>query len=204
MTTIQVGTDVGNKVAQTLAMNMNDEQHLVSLAQKGDMSAFGQLVDQHSLYVYNLALRLVKQPEEAEDMAQEAFLKAWRGLGTFRADAKFSTWLYRIVTNVCYNRLPRLQRDLANLPIDEGAMSMPDNEQNVDDSYLLLERNANLHQAIEELPDSYQLLISLRHLQEMSYNEIADVTDMPLGTVKTGIFRARKLLRETIQHYEHV
>lgn len=178
---------------------MDDEQRLIKLAQGGDAAAFEMLVEQHSIYVYNLALRVVKNPEEAEDMAQEAFLKAWRGLKSFRGNSKFSTWLYRIVTNVCYNRLPRLKRDLTDLPIESYAEDLPDDQLPVDMAYLSTELGAVIHQAIAELPESYSLLISLRHLQGMDYNEIANVTEMPLGTVKTGIFRARKLLRESLK-----
>lgn len=177
---------------------MNDEQCLIQRAKLGDSAAFEMLVDQHAIYVYNLALRVVKNPQEAEDMAQEAFLNAWRGLKRFREDAKFSTWLYRIVTNVCYNRLPKLKRELTSLPIDEVAEETSREQLPVDMAYLSVELGATIHQAIAELPESYSLLIALRHLQGMNYNEIADVTGMPLGTVKTGIFRARKLLRESI------
>lgn len=86
-----------------------DERLLIARAQRGDASAFEALVIMHAQYVYNLALRVVDDPHEAEDLAQEAFLRAWQGLPRFRAQAKFSTWLYRIVTNLCYNRLPHLR-----------------------------------------------------------------------------------------------
>lgn len=181
---------------------MNDEQSLIARAKQGDAAAFELLVEQHAVYVYNLALRVVKDPHEAEDMAQEAFLKAWRGLKGFRGDAQFSTWLYRIVANVCYNRMPKLKRELANLPIEEFVEEPPKEQLAVDMAYLSAELGASIHQAIAELPESYSLLISLRHLQGMNYNEIADVTGMPLGTVKTGIFRARKLLREALNVHQ--
>lgn len=181
---------------------MIDEQSLIARAKKGDTSAFELLVDQHAVYVYNLALRVVKDPHEAEDMAQESFLKAWRGLKSFRGDAQFSTWLYRIVANVCYNRMPKLKRELANLPIEEYAEDQPNEQLSVDMAYLSTELGASIHQAIADLPESYSLLISLRHLQGMNYNEIADVTGLPLGTVKTGIFRARKLLREALSVHQ--
>ena len=182
---------------------MDNELSLIRRAQEGDASAFEVLVEQHALYVYNLALRVVKNHEEAEDMAQEAFLNAWRGLANFRADAKFSTWLYRIVTNVCYNRVPKVKRDLATLPIDDLVQNLPSAQDSVDRAFLSAELGATIHQAIADLPGSYSLLITLRHLQGMNYNEIAEVTDMPLGTVKTGIFRARKLLRESLNAYEY-
>lgn len=182
---------------------MNEEQSLVRRAQRGDTAAFELLVEQHAVYVYNLALRVVKEPEEAEDMAQEAFLRAWRGLSDFRAQSKFSTWLYRIVTNVCYNRLPRLRRDMENMPIEKRSRDLVDGQTAVDIAYLSTELGAEIQRAIDDLPASYSLLISLRHLQELTYDEIAEVTGMPLGTVKTGIFRARKMLRESLKSHEH-
>jgi RNA polymerase sigma-70 factor (ECF subfamily) len=83
---------------------------LIARAQRGDASAFEALVNMHAKLVYNLAFRVVNDPHEAEDLAQEAFLRAWRALPRFRGQARFSIWLYRIVTNLCYNRLPHLRR----------------------------------------------------------------------------------------------
>lgn len=182
---------------------MNDELNLVRRAQRGDATAFEKLVDCHARYVYNLTLRLVQDPQEAEDLAQEAFLNAWRGLKSFRAEAKFSTWLYRIVTNVCYNRLPRLKRELAQLTIEVAGLDWPDGEGVPEATYIDKELLATVHQMIDELPEGFRLLITLRHLQEMSYSEIADVTGMPLGTVKTGLHRARRLLREAMKAYAY-
>lgn len=179
-----------------------NERGLVARARTGDASAFEALVNTHAQLVYNLAFRVVNDPYEAEDLAQEAFLRAWQGLPRFRGQARFSTWLYRIVTNLCYNRLPRMRRELMAMEPDERATYLPDERQEVERTLLSDELSAYLHQAIAELPDSYRLLITLRHLQEMSYNEIAEVTGMPLGTVKTGIFRARKLLRNALEVYE--
>jgi RNA polymerase sigma-70 factor (ECF subfamily) len=181
---------------------MTDDERLVTRAQQGDKAAFEALVNRHAGPVYNLALRLLRHPEEAEDLAQEAFLRAWRGLARFRGDSQFSTWLYRIVLNLCYSHLPRLKHELAILTPDEEALHLPDGRPEVGAGLLSAELNAVLHGAIEALPAGYRLLITLRHLQEMSYNEIAEVTGLPLGTVKTGIFRARQMLRSALEAYE--
>ncbi len=156
----------------------------------------------HAQYIYNLALRVVRDPQEAEDLAQEALLRAWHGLPRFRAQAKFSTWLYRIVTNLCYNRLPRLKREIAEMDTEAEAMHLPDARQKVEDVILSDELRTHLHTAIDALPEKYRLLITLRHLQGISYTEIAQITTLPLGTVKTGIFRARRMLKEAIENYE--
>src|SRR5919106_4765802 len=94
------------------------EQYLVQGAQRGDQEAFAALVVQHQGYVYNLALRIIKNEDEALDLAQETFVRAWTALPNFRGQSQFRTWLYRIVTNLCYNRLPNLRRSLTELGDD--------------------------------------------------------------------------------------
>lgn len=174
------------------------EQALIQRAQAGDAAAFEVLLQTHAVYVYNLALRVLRQPQEAEDMAQEALLRAWQALPRFRGEARFTTWLYQIVTNLCYNRLPGLKAELLTLEVDAAALHLPDERPAIETDLLTSELREHLHQAIATLPESYQLLITLRHLQEMSYEEISQVTGLPLGTVKTGIFRGRAHLRERL------
>jgi RNA polymerase sigma-70 factor (ECF subfamily) len=177
------------------------EHLLIQRAQGGDPAAFEALVDQYARYVYNLALRLVSDPHEAENLSQEAFLRAWRGLRDFRGDASFKTWLYQIVTHLCYNRLPGLRRELQSMEVDESALELPDEQTTLEENVLSHELCHALHAAMDRLPESYRLLLTLRHLQELSYAEIAAVTGMPLGTVKTGIHRARQQLRAWLQEY---
>ena len=178
------------------------EEQIVTRAQQGDPAAFEALVNMHAQYVYNLALRVVQDPQEAEDLAQEAFLRAWRGLPAFCGQAKFRTWLYRIVTNLCYNHLPRIKRELTSLVPDIEAIGLPDDRQSPESGFLNSEIREYLHTAIWELPESNRLLITLRHLQGMSYKEISQVTGMPLGTVKTGMYRARQILKGAMEAYE--
>ena len=175
----------------------DSETTLVHRARSGDREAFAALVDLHAVYIYNLALRLVDQPQEAEDLAQEAFVRAWRALPRFRAESRFRTWLYRIVTNLAYNRLPRLRAELEMLTPDETALAA-DQGPGIERQLVNAELAAALQAAIADLPPAYRLLITLRHLEGLSYDEIAAATDMPLGTVKTGIFRARRQLREAL------
>ena len=170
-----------------------DERLLITRAQGGDHAAFEVLVNQHAHYVYNLALRLVHDPQEAENLSQEAFLRAWNALPRFRAEASFTTWLYQIVTHLCYNRLPRLRMELAALSPDEMMVDLPDERPALEDSLLGDELLSRLHKELDEMPEGYRLLLTLRHLQALSYAEISEVTGLPLGTVKTGIHRARLL-----------
>lgn len=182
-------------------MDSGRERQLVTKARKGETEAFALLVQEHAPFVFNLALRLLQDPHEAEDLSQEAFLRAWQALPRFRAEARFTTWLYRIVTNLCYNRLPQLKAEFAALDLDVE-VTIPDERQQANTALMTNALRVHLQQAIAELPDSYRLLITLRHLQGMSYAEIAQATDLPLGTVKTGIFRARRQLQEELQEWK--
>jgi RNA polymerase sigma-70 factor (ECF subfamily) len=180
------------------------EQHLIQRAQKGDQEAFGVLVTEHQRYVYNLALRVLKNEEEALDLAQETVVRAWTALPNCRGQSQFRTWLYRIVTNLCYNRLPNLRRSLNELG-DDVIAELPETETAFDNPAHGLESRelrSYLHQAIDRLDGNYRLLISLRYQNELSYEEIAAMLNLPLGTVKTGLFRAKEQLRRALESYQ--
>jgi RNA polymerase sigma-70 factor (ECF subfamily) len=176
-----------------------DDRVLVQRAQRGDQDAFAALVTRHQRYVYNLAYRLLRDGREAEDLAQEAFLRTWKSLDTFRGDAKFTTWLYRIVTNLCYNRLDGLRRELLDLSVDDSDLvHVPSHTKEPPVLIETAERNAFLHQQVAVLPTKYQLVVSLFYLQGLSYQEMAEVLEVPLGTVKTHLFRARERLKRLL------
>ena len=182
---------------------MDNEQTLIQRAQKGDHAAFAALVDEHQHYVYNLALRVVKDENEALDLTQETFVRAWTALPNFRGQSQFRTWLYRIVTNLCYNRLPGLRRSLADLG-DDVLPDIPESENAPTNPAREFESNETrnyLHHAINGLDANYKLLISLRYQDELSYDEIASLLNLPLGTVKTGLFRAKEKLRTALANY---
>lgn len=177
------------------------EATLIQRAQKGDQDAFAALVSEHQSYVYNLALRVVKDENEALDLTQESFVRAWTALPNFRGQSQFRTWLYRITTNLCYNRLPGLRRSLNDLG-DDVMGEIP--EANVDNPAQKFETNeikTYLHKAIDNLDAHYKLLVTLRYQNELSYEEIALTLNLPLGTVKTGIFRAKEKLRLALANY---
>jgi RNA polymerase sigma-70 factor (ECF subfamily) len=180
------------------------ETELIRRSQAGDREAFGALVEQHQRYVYNLALRTVGNGQDAEDLAQEAFVRAWTAITSFRLQARFRTWLFRIVTNLCYNRLPGLRRELAALGedclIELPAEPVPDLDPAAGMEAGELRRY--LHGQIDGLPAGHRLLVVLRYQQGLSYEEIAQTISLPLGTVKTGLFRARERLRQALQAYE--
>lgn len=180
------------------------EQTLIQRAQKGDHDAFAALVEENQRYVYNLALRVVKDENEALDLAQETFVRAWTALPNFKGQSQFRTWLYRIVTNLCYNRLPNLRRSLNDLG-DDMMENIPETVSPFDNPAHEFESNETrsyLHHAIERLDENYRLLITLRYQNELSYEEIASTLNLPLGTVKTGIFRAKEQLRRSLAYLE--
>jgi RNA polymerase sigma-70 factor (ECF subfamily) len=178
------------------------ERELVERARAGDAGAFEALVLAHQRFVYNLAWRALGSPQDAEDAAQEAFVRAWLALPNFRGQAQFRTWLYRIVTNVCVNRLPRLRRDLAALG-DEAAGDLPDAPAaDPAAAHEAAEARARLHRHIDALPETYRMLILLRYQEALAYEEIAGVLSVPLGTVKAGLFRAHARLRAALRAEE--
>lgn len=178
------------------------EDKLVRLAQAGDTDAFSELVIAHQQFVYNLALGALGDPMEAEDTTQEAFVRAWQALPRFQRKATFRTWLYRIATNLCYNRLPRLRKEMTAIGDDkiEDLASKPSG--NPQSQMEAAELRAFLHQQIEALPERYRLLIMLRFQHELQYAEIAEIVGIPLGTVKTGIYRARQRLAQALHQFE--
>jgi RNA polymerase sigma-70 factor (ECF subfamily) len=181
---------------------VDNEQALIQRAQKGDHDAFAALVDEHQRYVYNLAFRIVKDENEALDITQETFVRAWTALPNFRGQSQFRTWLYRITTNLCYNRLPGLRRSLNDLG-DDVLGEIP--EVNLDNPSQKFEANeikTYLHKAIDNLDANYKLLITLRYQNDLSYEEIASTLNLPIGTVKTGLFRAKEKLRLALANYQ--
>jgi RNA polymerase sigma-70 factor (ECF subfamily) len=177
-----------------------NETELIQRASGGDTEAFAALVALHERFVYNLTLRALGNADDAADMAQEAFIRAWLALPAFRQDAQFRTWLYRIALNLCINRMPRLRRELNDLTHDELADIPEPACSGIDPptSLELQEQRAFLHREIDRLPEQYRLLVSLRYQHELSYDEIASLLNLPVGTVKTGLFRAKARLREAL------
>jgi RNA polymerase sigma-70 factor (ECF subfamily) len=158
-----------------------------------DVRAFGELVRRHQDFVYGAALRVVRDPTIAEDLAQEAFLRAYRGLPDFRYDSQLRSWLYRIVTNLALNAVTR-KREYAHdgVPLQSAA---PSAEHSAHDSLLA----DHMHAAIAELPEDLRRCLVLREYEGMSYQQIADATGLPLNTVRTRILRARRALRLSME-----
>lgn len=180
------------------------EQELVTRAKAGDDSAFAQLMRANEKRIYNLTLRMTGNPEDAMDLAQEAFLNAWRGLKFFKGDSAFSTWVYRLASNACIDLLRRKKRrqdiDLS-MPTDEEDDSQPDIPDERFQPEQELERQElrrAVVQGLEQLSDEHRQVLVMRELNGLSYQEIADILDLEPGTVKSRIARARISLRKIL------
>lgn len=185
-------------------MNSAAEDNLVRKAQEGDTRAFAELVLAHQQFAFHVALRALNNSQDAEDVVQDAFVKVWKSLKSFRHDSRFRTWLYRIVMNLCYNQLPKLRKDINTLDPDSIHFELMDTNLNMD-PVIRLEGKETLtfiQQQIKSLPDQYRIMLLLRYQQGCSYAEISEILDVPLGTVKTGIFRARERLKDSVYKYQ--
>jgi RNA polymerase sigma-70 factor (ECF subfamily) len=185
-------------------LNSAAEDNLVRKAQEGDTRAFAELVLAHQQFAFHVALRALNNSQDAEDVVQDAFVKVWKSLKSFRHDSRFRTWLYRIVMNLCYNQLPKLRKDINTLDPDSIHLELMDTNLNMD-PVIRLEGKETLtfiQQQIKSLPDQYRIMLLLRYQQGCSYAEISEILDVPLGTVKTGIFRARERLKDSVYKYQ--
>ncbi len=170
-----------------------DDQALVTETLAGRTHAFGTLVERYDRAVYHLAYRTLRDQEEARDVAQEAFFKAYRSLRTFKPGAKFSTWIFAIAYHACCDRLSRRRRySNEELPERADSAAGPETEAIASDEA------QRLRKAIAALPEKYRAVITLYHLQGRQYDEIAQVLGMPMGTVKTHLFRAKEQLRKIL------
>ncbi len=177
----------------------NDTQ-LVKASQRGDQQAFALLVQRHQQRVFALSMRLLQDTEEAKEATQEAFLAAWQGLPRFRGDALFSSWLYRIAYHCCMHvldcrrreQLLREEMEAEQMRFDMGK------EQQAMKNIERHDQQGMLRENLEQLPPKYRMVLGLRYLQDRTYEEMADILAMPLGTIKTQLFRAKHLLKKRL------
>jgi RNA polymerase sigma-70 factor (ECF subfamily) len=170
------------------------QQELILRAQDGNADAFGQLVTHHQQAVYNIAYRLTGNRQEAEDVAQEAFVKTYRTLDRFDSKRPFAPWLYRITTNTALNWIKR-RRPEAELDEELASSNTTPTPETL---VITAETGNRLRTAIAELPPNYRAVIELRHFQGLSYHEMSEALNAPLSDVKSWLFRARRRLRKTL------
>jgi len=182
------------------------ENRLAQLARSGDRSAFGQLVDLYKDKIFHLAYRMTGSRQEAEDIVQETFMRVYANLDKYDSRWKFSTWIFRIGNNLCIDRLrkrrPTWSLDAENPDADggDGYAMLPTNDASPEDRMVLSEMQKNIRDAIAQLPDKYRSVVVLRYLQDLSLNEIADILELPVSTVKTRLHRGRESLRRKLEH----
>ena len=178
-----------------------EEQVLVMRAQRGEQDAFRTLVERYQKLVYTLALRMVGGAEDAEDVAQEAFLAAWKALPKFRMDAKFSTWLYRLTVNAATDLLRKRKKERSDRSLDDGenpvqiADTSPTPQERAEEA----ERRALLRQAVLSLTEDHRKILLLREVNGLDYREIGAALELSSGTVKSRLARARRELREKLR-----
>ena len=176
-------------------------EELARAAAAGDEEAFAELVRLHEKKVYHLALKMCGNAEDAADVAQEAFLSAWKGLPNFRGDAGFATWLYRLTSNAAIDLLRRSKKQRGEVSLDdeETGMDPVDGDLPLQEQVEASELREAVTAGLAELSEDHRQALVLREIQELSYEEIAAALDVDLGTVKSRISRARRALRKILQ-----
>jgi RNA polymerase sigma-70 factor, ECF subfamily len=181
------------------------EARLAQLSRSGDRRAFEELVDMYKDKIYHLAYRMLSQSGESEDVVQETFLRVYMNLDRYDENQKFSTWIYRIATNLCIDRLrkrkPNYSLD-AEMPDGEGSdwySMLPSDQETPEEELVLSETQQQIRKAIDALPEKYKSVVILRYLHDMSLQEIGDVLKMPVTTVKTRVHRGREYLRKKLE-----
>ncbi len=186
------------------ASSLEDDKW-VQKAVSGSQEAYRELMNKYQKPLQYHVLKMVKDQEQVEDLVQEAFMKAFKNLNSYNTDYAFSTWIYRITTNhtIDYLRKKKLQTTSIDEPrkTKDGELSMelPDQSHMADRDIQRKQRKKIITKAIKNLPDKYRQVIEMRHLEELSYQEISEQLDLPLGTVKAHIFRAREMLYKSLK-----
>lgn len=171
------------------------EQQWIQAARRGDQDAFASLVRAYEKRVFALTRRMCRNPEDAAEAAQEAFLAAWQGLPSFRGEAEFSTWLYRLASNACVDLLRREGRRQAPASLDDEALNLPDPAPSPQEAAEQGELRRQIEAGLAALPEEYRQVLLLREIHQLRYEEIAAVLKLDIGTVKSRISRGRKRLR---------
>ncbi|MCP3957581.1 MAG: sigma-70 family RNA polymerase sigma factor [bacterium] len=183
------------------------DEDLVASILGGERRLFEQLVGRYQGRLVNYLYRMLRNEEDAHDLAQEVFVKIYGALDRFDPRYRFSTWLFRVAQNAAIDKIRKRRLKLVSLHRpdtgdgDSGQWELPGNEPTPYSQARNVERGTAIRQAIDDLPWEYRELITLRHYGELSYDEIAQLKEMPLGTVKNKLFRGRQMLKEKLEDY---
>ena len=186
-------------------MRILQDELLIRRAQRGDADAFEQLLLEHQKNVYNVCYRMAGNPDDAMDLSQETFLRAWRCLDQYQFASAFSTWLYRLCSNICIDFLRRRRRQ-QTVPLtfedadgEEQTYAVPDAQPLPEEQVELKLTRETLAAAMAQLLPEHRAVLQLRVVNEMSYEQIADVLDIQIGTVKSRLSRARNQLKKILE-----
>ena len=181
-----------------------EDKEIIEQVLAGDNNAFGGLVERYQTRVYNLALRMCGNQDDAFDLAQEAFFRAWRGLSGFQFESAFSTWLFRLTANVCLDwirakkRRPTVSLTTVDDEDEEAQLELPDPAKGPEALLLAAEDRAAVARAMNQLPVEYRQILTMRAINDLSYTEIAEILQIKEGTVKSRLSRARLALRNIL------
>jgi RNA polymerase sigma factor (sigma-70 family) len=173
---------------------MEEDQHWVSQILRGNKQAYGHLIHKYKDKVYAIVLRMVQQPQDAQDITQECFIKAYRYLHSYDSSRRFSSWLYRIAINHCLDvKSNKQKKEGQNVNIEDVHLPDPVTPEHV---YLKRESASELRHLIDKLPEMYRMILLLRYIHDLTYQEISDLLDIPLHTVQVRLHRAKQKLRD--------
>lgn len=185
---------------------MNEiDTRLAKLARSGDRGAFAELVELYKDKIFHLAFRMLHDRHEAEEVVQETFLRVYTNLNRYDENQKFSTWIYRIGTNLCIDRLRKrkpsysLDAEIKDGEDNDWYSTLPSSEETPEEQVILSEVQTKIREAIETLPEKYKAVLILRYLQDLSLQEISEVLSMPITTIKTRLHRGREFLRKKLE-----
>ncbi len=192
-------------------MTTNDDIYYINLIIEGNTKAFSVLVDRYKDLVFSLAIKMLKNREEAEEVSQDTFIKVYKSLTQFKGDSKFSTWIYKVAYNTCLDRLKKHKREQQVVSIDEFNTNQIKSFDNALDAMENMERNQTIQDCIQQLPADDAFLLTLFYFDEQSLEEISKVMGLTSNNVKVKLFRSRKKLTsilkeklepEIIEYYE--
>lgn len=203
-------TSAVSSTSAPLTAQRERERHLLERCRNGDLDAFDELVLQHQDRIHNLCYWMLNDRDEAADAAQEAFLRAFRGLPKFQGQCAFGTWLHRIAANVCLDalhkrkRTPIPQSSLSRDDDDVASPELADTRESPHEAAARHERTRIIRRALATLPEHYRVVLVLFDIQGHAYEEIAELLELPIGTVKSRLNRARGALREGLQAHREL
>jgi RNA polymerase sigma factor (sigma-70 family) len=192
-------------------MSKLEDQHYINLIIKGDHNAFAVLVDRYKDMIFSLALKMVKNREEAEEIAQDTFIKIFTSLNKFKGDSKFSTWIYKIAYNTCLDRLKKNKKEENNISIDEFSVDLVTTLDNALSALEEKERKQTIQNCLNLLPREENFLLTLYYFDDQSLEEIGKIMDISANNAKVKLFRSRKKLAvilkkhlesERLEYYE--